>query len=154
MTYRSFKTRYYGYFQLANSLWGIFCIFAIATMIGICSYWLGQPHFVYALTQADPIVFRVPESGGPYYPNVIISGVGRAKYKQWIEDEYGHIVHSYPMIELNSQHADIRHEKVIIPKLRPGYYTIKAEMINHPNPIKMTTIDLTLGFISVHKEVK
>ena len=132
-----------------NSLWGMFCICAIFAMVGIIGYWIGQPQFFYAVTQSSPIVLDVSRKGDAYYPNVIISGAGKATYVQWIEDNKGIKVFQYKPIVLESKGAMVQHEKIMIPPLNPGLYFIKAEMINQPNPLKSTKIDLTLGLINV-----
>ena len=147
--YKSLTNRYSYYLSIANSLWGLLCIFVICAMAGIIGYWIGQPQFFYAVTQSSPIILDVSSEGDNYYPNVIISGSGKATYSQWIEDVSGQVVFKYKPIRLESRGAVVQHEQITIPALPLGIYYIKAEMINQPNPIKSTKVDLTLGLINV-----
>lgn len=149
MWYKALTSRYSYYLGILNSLWGLFCIFVICAMFGVIGYWIGQPQFFYAVTQSSPIILDVSSEGDTYYPNVIISGSGKATYYQWIEDLAGNVVFTYKPVKLESAGAVVQHEHVTIPALDVGMYYIKAEMLNQPNPIKSTRIDLTLGIINV-----
>ena len=146
--YRNITSRYARYLSIMNSLWGIFCICVIFAMVGIIGYWIGQPQFFYAVTQGSPVILDVSSDGDTYYPNVIISGAGKATYKQWIEDNRGNIVFEYKPTVLDSSGSMIQHERIMIPPLDPGMYFIKAEMISQPNPLKSSKIDLVLGIIN------
>ena len=149
MWYRSLTSKYSYFLGVLNSLWGLLCIFVICAMFGIIGYWIGQPQFFYAVTQSSPIILDVSSKGDTYYPNVIISGSGKATYYQWIVDLAGNIVFSYKPVQLESNGSVVQHEHVTIPPLPLGVYYIKAEMVNQPNPIKSTRVDLTLGIINV-----
>lgn len=147
--YRYAIEKYSRYLHIANSIWGMFCICAVFAMVGIIGYWIGQPQFFYAVTQISPVVLDVSSTGDVYYPNVIISGAGKAIYTQWIEDNSGHKIFEYRPMVLESQGATVQHEQIMIPPLKPGFYFIKAEMVNQPNPLKSIKVDLTLGTIHV-----
>lgn len=147
--YRNTISKYAHYLSIMNSLWGMFCICAIFAMVGIIGYWIGQPQFFYAVTQSSPIILDVSCKGDTYYPNVIISGAGKATYKQWIEDNKGIKVFEYKPTVLESRGSMVQHERIMIPPLDPGMYFIKAEMISQPNPLKSSKIDLVLGIINV-----
>ena len=147
--YRNTISKYAHYLSIMNSLWGMFCICAIFAMVGIIGYWIGQPQFFYAVTQSSPIILDVSCKGDTYYPNVIISGAGKATYKQWIEDNKGIKVFEYKPTILESRGSMVQHERIMIPPLDPGMYFIKAEMISQPNPLKSSKIDLVLGIINV-----
>lgn len=146
------KLTYSQLLETANNLWGLFCIVAVIAMAGILGYWVGQPQFIYAVTQSTPMIVDISEKGGSYYPNVIISGVGKAEYTQWIESMSGEVVHKYKAIELSNKRSDVRHEQVFIPSLPPGMYYVKAKMINQPNPVKTTQLEIVLGIINVVSE--
>lgn len=135
--------------HMINSLWGLVCMFAICAMAGIIGYWIGQPQFFFAISQSSSIILDVSSEGDSYQPNIVISGSGKATYSQWIEDISGHIVFRYKTFVLESNGAIVQHEQVSIPPLPVGRYYIKAEMVNQPNPIKSTKVDLILGMINV-----
>lgn len=149
MWYRSLLDRYSYFFSVLNSLWGLFCLAVICMMAGVLGYWIGQPQFFYAITQSPPVILDISSKGGKYHPNVVISGSGRATYVQWIEDLQGNVVFRYKPVILESKGAVAQYEQIMIPALSRGLYYVKAEMINQPNPIKSTRVDLTLGIINV-----
>ena len=136
--------------SIGNRLFTLLSIIVVCGMIGIMGYWIGQPTFFYTVTKPVPEVFVLSTDGGLYYPNLLISGAGKAVFNQWIEDTNGNSVHTYKPIRLDADSsARAYHESVMIPPLPIGTYIIKAEMTSQPNPLKMTQFDLTLGRIEI-----
>lgn len=137
-------------YAVCNRLFTLLSIIVVCGMIGIMGYWIGQPTFFYTVTKPVPEVFVLSTDGGIYYPNLLISGAGKAVFEQWIEDSEGNIVHRYPAIRLDAESSSrAYHESVTIPPLAVGTYIVRAKMVSQPNPLKMTQFDLTLGRIEI-----
>lgn len=150
MTIENFKKRYHLHFVLFNNIWGIISLFVVCAMVGIFCFWLGQPQFFYAVTNSSIKPHVVSTEGDVYHPNILICGVGKAEYRQWIENRHGDTVHEYPPIILNVENGThVQQQRITIPRLPKGLYVIKGEMVNRPNPIKVIKVDLTLGIIDV-----
>lgn len=145
-----FKANYRKTLLVVNGIWGLVCLFVIAFMIGICTFWLAQPQFFYSITNSSVKPHVVSSEGDIYHPNILITGTGKAEYYQWIENRKGETVHEYAKVNLDTENnSSIRQERVTIPRLPKGIYIIKGKMISRPNPLKQMMVSIIIGVIQV-----
>ncbi|QRE00306.1 hypothetical protein [Burkholderia phage BCSR5] len=142
---------------LAARLYGVMSMLSVVVLFAFVVVWLlQQPNFSFVRQGVQH--WQVSEGQTSKVDPSLILGtdLNKAAYYIWIGDEQGHQVYRYPTVIIEEpRKLEFGNRLVELPDtLKPGQYTMNAQVYYRLNPLKVAEMKLELAKITVQPRTR